>query len=207
MERQGPGRRVQAVFAGPRSGKEPLLLDSRLLTGIRTQYPTAVATRCFAFDPSETQEDDTKGLIMIPNVGNMSFYMSTMICDFASEILEQFAILANRIQKLETLESPVPNNNHTPARREQHRFSQPPLTISPSNSSQLISKRASLQTQSSPTQQQQQQQHHRFSATALNSAGSTGESIRTRKRTPGRIRKLLGDFYLLAGRLPDAVNQ
>ena len=30
---------------------------------------------------------------MIPNVGNMSFYMSTMICDFASEILEQFALL------------------------------------------------------------------------------------------------------------------
>lgn len=175
------------------------------------QYPTAVATRCFAFDPSETQEDDTKGLIMIPNVGNMSFYMSTMICDFASEILEQFAILANRIQKLETLESPVPNNNHTPARRDQHRLSQPPLTISPSHSSQLIHKRASLQTPASPTQQQQQQQrhhhHHRFSTTtALNSAGSTGESARTRKRTPGRIRKLLGDFYLLAGRLPDAVN-
>jgi hypothetical protein len=35
---------------------------------------------------------------MIPNVGNMSFYMSTMICDFASEILNQFAILV-RIQK------------------------------------------------------------------------------------------------------------
>lgn len=54
-----------------------------------------MATRCFAFDPSETQEDDTKGLIMIPNVGNMSFYMSTMICDFASEILEQFASLVS----------------------------------------------------------------------------------------------------------------
>lgn len=52
-----------------------------------------MATRCFAFDPTETQEDDTKGLIMIPNVGNMSFYMSTMICDFASEILNQFALL------------------------------------------------------------------------------------------------------------------
>ncbi|GAN03919.1 hypercellular protein [Mucor ambiguus] len=167
------------------------------------QYPTAVATRCFAFDPSETQEDDTKGLIMIPNVGNMSFYMSTMICDFASEILEQFAILANRIQNLETLESPVPNNNHTPSRRDQHRLSQPPLSISPSHSSQLINKRASLQTQSSPTQQQHH--HHRFSTAISNSAGSTGESIRTRKRTPGRIKKLLGDFYLLAGRLPDAV--
>jgi hypothetical protein len=32
---------------------------------------------------------------MIPNVGNMSFYMSTMICDFSSEILEQFALLVS----------------------------------------------------------------------------------------------------------------
>lgn len=28
-----------------------------------------------------------------------------------------------------------------------------------------------------------------------------------RKRTPGRIRKLLADFYLLAGQLPDAIHQ
>lgn len=59
----------------------------------KLQYPTVIATRCFAFDPTETQPDDTKGLIMIPNVGNMSFYMSTMICDFASEILSQFSML------------------------------------------------------------------------------------------------------------------
>lgn len=34
---------------------------------------------------------------MIPNVGNMSFYMSTMICDFASEILSQFATLVSQL--------------------------------------------------------------------------------------------------------------
>ncbi|KAG1077610.1 hypothetical protein G6F42_024731 [Rhizopus arrhizus] len=73
-----------------------------------SQYPTAVATRCFAFDPTENQPDDTKGLIMIPNVGNMSFYMSTMICDFASEILDQFASIAERIESLKVLESPIP---------------------------------------------------------------------------------------------------
>jgi hypothetical protein len=28
-----------------------------------------------------------------------------------------------------------------------------------------------------------------------------------RKRTPARIKKLMGDFYLLAGRLPDAIDQ
>ncbi|KAI8641004.1 TRAPP II complex [Parasitella parasitica] len=170
------------------------------------QYPTAVATRCFAFDPSESQEDDTKGLIMIPNVGNMSFYMSTMICDFASEILEQFAILATRIQKLDTLESPGPTNIHVPLRRDQQRFSQPPLATSPSSSSNVANKRSSLQPHHQLQPQSVSTKHHRYSTSTLNSTGSTGESARTRKRTPGRIRKLLGDFYLLAGRLPDAVS-
>jgi hypothetical protein len=70
-------------------------LDNSNLTKKKKKYPTAVATRCFAFDPTETQADDTKGLIMIPNVGNMSFYMSTMICDFTSEILNQFALIVS----------------------------------------------------------------------------------------------------------------
>jgi hypothetical protein len=47
---------------------------------------------------------------------------------------------------------------------------------------------------------------HTSMNTMSNLSGATGETIRTKKRTPGRIRKLLGDFYLLAGRLPDAVN-
>lgn len=34
-----------------------------------------------------------------------------------------------------------------------------------------------------------------------------GDAGRTLQRTPGRIKKLLADFYLLAGRLPDAVKQ
>ncbi|GAA5816543.1 hypothetical protein MFLAVUS_010073 [Mucor flavus] len=151
------------------------------------KYPTAVATRCFAFDPTETQEDNTKGLIMIPNVGNMSFYMSTMIFDFASEILNQFAILANRIENLSVLESPLPTTIHLPPRSKppplQQRFSTPPLSISPTNSTNSL-KRSSLQP----------------------STLTAGETVRTKKRTPGRIKKLLGDFYLLAGRLPDAVN-
>lgn len=140
---------------------------------------------------------------MIPNVGNISFYMSTMICDFASEILTQFGSLAKRIQNLSILESPLPGRIHVPARgkplpqQQQHyRYSQPPsIPTSPSNStSSIATKRASLQ----PSNNQ-----------SLNSMSgvTSGESMRTKKRTPGRIRKLLGDFYLLAGRLPDALNQ
>jgi hypothetical protein len=71
------------------------------------KYPTAVATRCFAFDPTENQPDDTKGLIMIPNVGNLSFYMSTMVCDFASEILSQFAnIVSDKVMYINATRTP-----------------------------------------------------------------------------------------------------
>ncbi|KAI7903009.1 TRAPP II complex [Cokeromyces recurvatus] len=146
------------------------------------KYPTAIANRCFAFDPSETQEDNTKGLIMIPNVGNMSFYMSTMICDFASEILEQFTVIAKDIENLQVLESPLPSRISKQYKQEGNQ----------SKTSKIFSL--------------QPQRLHRHQSSSSSATSTTGESMRTIKRTPGRIRKLLGDFYLLAGRLPDAIN-
>jgi hypothetical protein len=67
---------------------------------ISPQYPYHIVTRCFGFDPTETQPDDTKGLIMIPDVGDKTFYMATLISDFTSEILAQFSILVSRISCL-----------------------------------------------------------------------------------------------------------
>ncbi|KAI9255681.1 TRAPP II complex [Phascolomyces articulosus] len=187
------------------------------------KYPTAIATRCFAFDPTETQPDDTKGLIMIPNVGNMSFYMSTMICDFASEILSQFSILASRIENLPALESPLPrsyyitqqfeppnsNNSVVPQPSastpgtpfNNHRQSQPPKPTQSSSSSLL--KRASTPVgNSKPPPLTPQPTMTRSTSTH----GNGGENGKTKRRTPGRVKKLLADLYLLAGRLPDAVN-
>lgn len=96
------------------------------------------------------------------------------------------------------MESPLPNIIHLPPRSQPYphpnRFSQPPMPVSPSNSSSIL-KRASLQTSI------------QTSANPYPSHLSTGDTMRVKKRTPGRIRKLLGDFYLLSGRLPDAVNQ
>ncbi|KAI8877388.1 Trs120-domain-containing protein [Backusella circina FSU 941] len=165
------------------------------------KYPTAVATRCFAFDPTETQADDTKGLIMIPNVGNMSFYMSTMICDFTSEILNQFALIAGRIEKLNVLESPIPTSTHVPTRsKPSNRQSSPPsLVSSPHTNSNYKRSSLSLQTTNSSGPMPQP-------SISRNQSTTAGENMKSKKRTPGRVKKLLGDFYLLAGRLPDAVN-
>ncbi|KAI9313933.1 TRAPP II complex [Dichotomocladium elegans] len=200
------------------------------------KYPTAIATRCFAFDPTENQPDDTKGLIMIPNVGNMSFYMSTMICDFASEILSQFSVLASRIEHLPLLESPMPrayyvaprfdsNNTMAPipsastpgAPNLGNRASQPPKPTS-SVSSTLLKRASTPATAHRPPTLGQQQQKFAPnmprvplspplpSPQPTRSTGLQGEGGKTKRRTPGRVKKLLADLFLLSGRLPDAVN-
>ena len=70
-----------------------MFIDLKLKIKINHKYPTAIANRCFAFDPFDHQPDDTKGLIMFPDVGNMTFYMTTMISDFANNILTEFGPL------------------------------------------------------------------------------------------------------------------
>lgn len=182
------------------------------------QYPTAVATRCFAFDPTENQPDDTKGLIMIPNVGNMSFYMSTMICDFASEILDQFASIAERIEKLNVLESPIPAG-YIPRKFDLKHHSMQPSTSSPlksnggppapsaSISSSFLKRASSTAASSRPMSSSPPTPKPSLSrSTTFTSLTTGGDAGRTMQRTPGRIKKLLADFYLLAGRLPDAIQ-
>ncbi|KAG2187872.1 hypothetical protein INT44_000622, partial [Umbelopsis vinacea] len=201
------------------------------------KYPTAVATRCFAFDPTENQPDDTKGLIMIPNVGNMSFYMSTMMCDFASELLSQFEMIAHRIETLQMLESPLQNNMLGPPTNIRASFPSsasvlpqpsmsspdlnppPPANLSSartpspvpiaSSSTSFLKRSSTTATRSAtksplPSEQPRSPTMNR-SYSASNMLGS-GEITKTKRRTPGRIQKLLADFYLLAGRLPDAVS-
>ncbi|CAO3600653.1 unnamed protein product [Absidia cylindrospora] len=228
------------------------------------KYPTAIATRCFAFDPTENQPDDTKGLIMIPNVGNLSFYMSTMVCDFASEILCQFANIATRIEQLPSLESPMqiqyqahskktpyyqptlqqqqqqhqqqqyhhdqfkntipPNVSPQPSAstptgaKAQHRSSQPPSSPAPTQStSSTFLKRASSMASgnSNDNNNRPSPTYNKMAAlppmpapsmSRTTSAQGTVDSTKTKRRTPGRIKKLFADFYLLAGRLPDAVS-
>ncbi|KAI9025957.1 TRAPP II complex [Phycomyces nitens] len=212
------------------------------------KYPTAVATRCYAFDPTETQPDDTKGLIMIPNVGNMSFYISTMICDFASEILTQFATIAGRIESLQVLESPIPltytahrfdpvhhPQPHSPQpqsslqqraplpsisspnpqgdqSRPNYRASQPlPPPVPTQSASSSFLKRASTSAASRPPPTKlapmPAPSPNPSTSRSTSAHGPISSDIgKTKRRTPGRIKKLLADFYLLAGRLPDAVS-
>lgn len=142
---------------------------------------------------------------MIPNVGNMSFYMSTMICDFASEILDQFASIAERIEKLSALESPIPAGyvprKILPSSSSPLKVSNSPVPTSSVSSSFL--KRASTTTRPQPPSPKPSLSR----STTYTGLPVGGDAGRTLQRTPGRIKKLLADFYLLAGRLPDAIQQ
>lgn len=161
---------------------------------------------------------------MIPNVGNMSFYMSTMICDFASEILDQFASIAARIEKLTVLESPIPAG-YIPRSFELSKHSIQPSSSSPlkpasksavngGGPTPTASVSSSFLKRASTTASRPQSQHAPPTPKPSLSRSTTftgltvgGDAGRTIQRTPGRIKKLLADFYLLAGRLPDAIQQ
>lgn len=51
------------------------------------QHPTVLATRCYAFNPQDGQNDNVDGLVVIPNVGDMHFYVATLLADFAASVL------------------------------------------------------------------------------------------------------------------------
>ncbi|KNC73456.1 hypothetical protein SARC_13986, partial [Sphaeroforma arctica JP610] len=57
---------------------------------------------CFAFEPSEAQEDNAQGVIMIPDqsIGQVKFYISTQLTDFGSSLLDVLnSLLKKKIQE------------------------------------------------------------------------------------------------------------
>jgi hypothetical protein len=45
------------------------------------------ANRCYAFNPREDQNDNAEGLVVIPNVGDLDFYINTLLAELASNML------------------------------------------------------------------------------------------------------------------------
>ncbi|KAH6576807.1 hypothetical protein BASA62_001258 [Batrachochytrium salamandrivorans] len=254
---------------------------------IAQRYPTALAFRCFGFEPLDTQTDDIKGLIMIPNVGDVPFYLQTMINDFTADLLLALGSLAGQIERRSIINGPVmisplfqsnpsasrpsvvgsqltadstylaspmsasssfsgqsPSTASTHAPSSAH-FSQGAnlfdrlrdnsatniLSQDMSVSSSATSSNAQTgqfgiaQTSSSsgstitssgsaptvtvfPATQQQQPSLSAMGSTSLNLGFGLGLLLnpdKSRKRTPARIQKLLGDLYLMAGRLDMAI--
>ena len=70
------------------------------------QHPQVLATRLFAFHPSEAQQDDVEGLVVIPNVGDPNFYMATLMADFSASLLHGLSDLASAMEKRLAVEGP-----------------------------------------------------------------------------------------------------
>ncbi|TPX33913.1 hypothetical protein SmJEL517_g03387 [Synchytrium microbalum] len=190
---------------------------SRKFQQVLARYPGCLASRLFAFEPSENQADDTKGIIMIPNVGDVSFYLNTMMSDFSSEILKAFGNMAAHFEKKQLIVAPnmvlavlqpeSPGGNSVNSMQNSPMPERPTtpnvLTLSrPPSAHVLLSDKTSGldQTNSSATA---------FGA-ALGSVGAAMGSLlvadKNKRRTPGRVLKLIGDIYLMAGRLDYALQ-
>ncbi|CAO3620541.1 unnamed protein product [Cunninghamella echinulata] len=158
------------------------------------KYSTTPITRCFAFDPIDSQPDDTKGVIMIPNVGDISFYLNTMMYDFASELLSQFSLLVKEIGQQLSMESSAHSNTNNNMDDDLNRNSINGLqreSISPSpssSSSSSFSNTTSISTNTTTNNN------------SNSKISSPNISTRNKKFIPGRIKKIYGDFYLLSGK-------
>lgn len=55
---------------------------------LKRDAPTGIfASRCYAFNPRESQNDNAEGLVVIPNVGDLDFYINTLLAELASNML------------------------------------------------------------------------------------------------------------------------
>ncbi|KAF9582578.1 hypothetical protein BGW38_000039 [Lunasporangiospora selenospora] len=179
------------------------------------KYPSAVANQCFAFDPTEHQPDDPRGggVIMIPNVGNTSFYLRVLICDIARTVLGEFENIAATLGKRQDIESPNPAVALYPNRQGQHSG---PNSSGPSGP-QIPEMSAGMKPLTAPpsamTTHGSSNHSRSLSSTGFPSVPTTSQyqqptvvtDQRLRKRTAARAQKLYGDLYLMAGRLSDAV--
>ncbi|KAJ3037124.1 hypothetical protein HDV00_002069 [Rhizophlyctis rosea] len=183
---------------------------------IAGRYTSALATRCFAFEPTDRHTDDTKGCIMIPNdETKLDFYLAMQMGDLVGEIVGGFGEVANQIEKRQMISGPTllsplliaPTQNvsstslHPPPTASPMPSPLAPLSTSPST--------ASISAAVSPSRDTSQATLIPQDSTSSMLGFGLGQLLspdKTKKRTPGRIAKLVGDLWLLCGRVDLAVS-
>ncbi|BGO92090.1 hypothetical protein NBRC10512_000821 [Rhodotorula toruloides] len=211
--------------------------------------PKTFATKVYGFDPGEKQLEEARaiqegeGLVMVPAAGDVSFFLKTVLADFAGDILFEFSNMAAQLES----RTSIPTPQETPG-------ASAPFSFTPQKPSakSLITTYTSTSTPKrtdSPKPSPAPQQPVNLaslgvapppqSRTAMGPLGGStsgnrdgflyGASIQTnmavqkevvpspppgaqlvdarsRKRVAGRERKLMGDMWLLSGRLNEAIN-
>ncbi|KAI8995196.1 TRAPP II complex [Gaertneriomyces semiglobifer] len=202
------------------------------------RYPSVLASRCFAFEPSEQQADDTRGCIMIPNdPKKLDFYLMTQLNDLANELLVAFSNTAAHLEKRPMINSPYIALHHPSLLGGG--FAQPGSTVSlnsplaqgpvlssspgtlqpilSSGSMSSVSNMAVSATMSPSMRLPPTPSLDRGSSLSpmLTSQESNASMLglgnlfapdKTKKRTPARAQKLIGDLFLMAGRIDLAIT-
>lgn len=76
---------------------------------LETHYPRTLLAKCFGFNPIDSQADNVNGLVIIPHIGDQSFYVNRLMADFASDLIIRFRHLSSLLQSVSTLNSPHPS--------------------------------------------------------------------------------------------------
>lgn len=58
--------------------------------------PGLFAHRCYAFNPRDDQNDNAEGLVIIPNVGDLDFYVNTLLAELTSSVLAGISRMVSR---------------------------------------------------------------------------------------------------------------
>ncbi|KAI9101236.1 transport protein Trs120 or TRAPPC9 TRAPP II complex subunit-domain-containing protein [Phlyctochytrium arcticum] len=185
---------------------------------ILTRYPNVLVSRCFAFEPTEQQADDTRGCIMIPDDSKkLSFYLMTQINDLANELVTAFGNQAAQYEKRPMISGPLLHSPLTPAPLTNQLSMSPALgTPTPySPSLQMVQSSASLAQMGAPspspsplpgTMREASMATLATQDSTVSILGNLFAPDKTKKRTPSRAQKLVGDLFLLAGRLDLAIS-
>lgn len=138
------------------------------------------------------QPDDTKGLIMIPNVGDMTFYLHTMMNDFTADLLLALSLMAGQLERKTMIQGPVIISPFFSSNGESGAGIESGTTGSAQGNGISIPQILSKDTNQTPN----------TPGTPLTTLNSNLHGIeKVKKRSPARVQKLMADLYLLAGRI------
>ncbi|KAJ2656358.1 hypothetical protein IWW48_005080 [Coemansia sp. RSA 1200] len=111
-----------------------------------SRHTTAVAYRCWAFDPLPEQLDDVNGVTVIPNAGGtLLFYLQTLLCDFAGTMLSALDLMVKSIEDKSGLQTPTENAMQSPFRRSSSSLEKDAVSPATSSVSDMHGGRRSIQ--------------------------------------------------------------
>ncbi|KAI8907040.1 TRAPP II complex [Powellomyces hirtus] len=213
LEEMQPWRQIVAVIGVMHCQQVPSIGEGfKRFQHILSRYPAVLASRCFAFEPTEQQADDTRGCIMIPDdPKKLSFYLQTQVNDLANELLIAFGNMAAHAEKRPMINGPIMSS---PLALPSGSATSSPMTAIASPSAlHAGSSTASLAPSPHTASGGVLSATRENSVATLASQDSTASMLgslfapdKTKKRTPARAQKIVGDMFLLAGRVDLAIS-